>query len=345
MGGADGGLNTAAYSDAVGEWGRYLAAVRGRAATTVDRYRLVVRRLEAACGDLAGLGYGDLEGHLRDLYVAGAAASTIAGAVSAIRGFYDWMAARGAVAASPAARLMGPGRRYEEEAPYLTVPEVRRLVLGERPGTLPADPLAARDRVLLALAYVLGLRVSEPGGLRVEDVGWDEGELLYSVLVRRAKWSSRDERLVVAQPVVSRMLGAYLEVRRRRWPECPWLLPNAAGGRLGRRSASRIFDAAVAAAKIERRGRRITFHILRHSIATHLYQRGMREKAIGLWLRHRDPRSTQRYVHVRDRGLVRMRRRLDPLSAPRAAVPDVHGVGRALVGDVAAALRTAEPTN
>jgi site-specific recombinase XerD len=323
----------------VADWLEHLRAVRGRAPATLARYRRLLAQLaEDVGGDLGAVTRDDLERFMRNLFIAGASASTRAGLVSAARGFYDYLAARGAIEESPAARLRGPSGRYEQEAPHLTIPEVRRLVFGGRPGTIPGEAMAARDRVMVAVSYVCGLRVSEPGRLRVDDLAWDEKERIYSVLVRRAKWADRDHRIPVVQPVVSRMLGAYLGLRARRWPGCEWLFPTAAGGSMGAGTAQKVFGREIQRAGIERRGRRVTFHILRHSIATHLHQRGMREEEIGLWLRHRDGRSTRRYVHVSDERLVRAWRKRDPLSSRGEDPPDVHAVGRALAGDLAAVL-------
>lgn len=296
------------------------------------------------CAGLLEVEHDDLERHLRDLYTAGASASTLAGVVAAVRGFYDYAAARGLVDENPALRLRGPSLRYQSEAPHLTIPETRRLLFGpSRPGLLPSDPLAARNRVLLAVVYVCGLRVSEPCRLRVEDLAWDESVRppLWSILIRAGKWADRDHRMPVAQPVVSRMVGAYLEMRAREkaWKGSPWLFASYRGRRLDRSTAAEVFRRAAAAAGIESKGRRLSFHILRHSIATHLFQRGMRDSEVALWLRHRDRRSTERYIHINDRRMLKSWRKRDPLSNRTAAeVPSVHELGRALVGGVADSL-------
>ncbi len=64
---------------------------------------------------------------------------------------------------------------------------MRRLLWRQCPGTLPRDSLAARDRTLLAVACVAGLRVSEPAALRLDDLGWGEQRGLYSVLIVATK--------------------------------------------------------------------------------------------------------------------------------------------------------------
>jgi site-specific recombinase XerC len=137
----------------------------------------------------------------------------------------------------------------------LTVAEVERLLWGDSPGTLPRDPLEMRNRVLLGVAYVAGLRASEIGPLEAEGVVWHETGQIFSILVRRGKGSGQDVRLPLDRPV-SRMLGAWLADRpagRFLW-----------GRPLTRGAVRNIFLDRCAEVGIAASGRRLSPHILRH---------------------------------------------------------------------------------
>lgn len=236
-------------------WMSSLVSVRGRSQATAKRYRrLVERLLEDAGQPIAQLDQRSIERHLRRLHVAGRGESVRRGVVVAIRSLGEWCLAHGIIESNPGASLSGP-RPYRREIKVLTVEEVGRLLWGDSPGTLPRDPLEMRNRVLLGVAYVAGLRASEIGPLEAEGVVWHEAGQIFSILVRRGKGSGQDVRLPLDRPV-SRMLGVWLATRpagRFLW-----------GRPLTRGAVRNIFLDRCAEVGIAATGRRLSPHILRH---------------------------------------------------------------------------------
>jgi site-specific recombinase XerD len=270
-------------------WTSFLISVRGRTEGTARRYRRLVERLLADVGKpIAQLGREDIEKHLRRLHVAGRGESVRQGVVVAVRSLGEWCMAHGIVEVNPGASLSGP-RPYRREIKVLSVAEVSRLLWGDRPGTLPRDRTAMRDRVLLGVAYVAGLRASEIGPLETEGVEWQEATQTFSVLVRRGKRAGGDVRLPLDRPV-SRMLGAWLAARapgRFLW-----------GRPLTRGAVRKILHRRCAEVGIVAGGRRISPHVLRHSLATHLLDAGMDIRKVQLLLRHRSIATTEKYLHA-----------------------------------------------
>jgi site-specific recombinase XerC len=251
-------------------WMSALVSVRGRSQATARRYRkLVERLLEDVAQPIAQLDQRLIERHLRRLHVAGCGESVRRGLVVAIRSLGEWCLAHGIIESNPGASLSGP-RPYRREIKVLTVAEVGRLLWGDSPGTLPRDPVEVRNRVLLGVAYVAGLRASEIGPLEAEGVVWHETGQIFSILVRRGKGSGQDMRLPLDRPV-SRMLGVWLAVRGS----------GNGGGRflwgrpLTRGAVRNIFLDRCVEVGIAATGRRLSPHILRHSVATHLLQEGV----------------------------------------------------------------------
>jgi site-specific recombinase XerC len=288
--GADEWTDDLAILDA---WMSALVSVRGRSQATARRYRgLVERLLEDVGQPIAQLDQRLIEKHLRRLHVAGRGESVRRGVVVAIRSLGEWCLAHGLVESNPGASLSGP-RPYRREIKVLTVAEVERLLWGDSPGTLPRDPVEMRNRVLLGVAYVAGLRASEIGPLEVEGVVWHEVGQIFSILVRRGKGSGQDMRLPLDRPV-SRMLGMWLATRG----------PGHGGGRflwgrpLTRGAVRNIFLDRCAEVGIAASGRRLSPHILRHSVATHLLQEGVDIRQVQLFLRHRSIATTELYLHA-----------------------------------------------
>jgi integrase/recombinase XerC len=295
-----------------------------------------VERLLADAGkSFTDLRREDVERHLRRLHVAGRGEAVRQGVVSAVRSFGEWCLAHGLIEANPVAGVSGP-RSYQREVKVLTVAEVSRLLWGDSPGALPADRRAMRDRVLLGVAYVAGLRASEIGPLEAEGVVWHEGTQTFSVLVRHGKRAGGDVRLPLDRPV-SRMLGAWLAAR----PAGPMAGRYLWGRALTRAAVRKILQRRCAEAGIVAGGRRLSPHVLRHSLATHLLQGGVDIRQVQLLLRHRSIATTEKYLHADvDRlGMVLVRR--SPLEGRRkrkaAAVrpamaellQELRGLGRA----------------
>ncbi|MEM9597945.1 MAG: tyrosine-type recombinase/integrase [Acidobacteriota bacterium] len=308
----------------LGAWVDHLVVVRGLSEASVSRYERHVGRLLEGVDDPATLDGGDLDRYLKRLYHLGRGRPTLRLAVTAARSFGQFLVYRGLAERTPFGAVIGP-RGYRREAPALSVSEVRRLIYGPHPGRLPVEPLSARNRVVLAVMYGLGLRRGEVGPLRVDNLKIEESSGCWAVLVRGAKWSDHDSRLWIEEPLINRLVGAYLAGPRQELvakdPECPWLFPSTrpvVKGGAKRRPLSAwavgdIVKRGVEEAGIEARGRRLSSHILRHSVATHLLQGGAGESVVQQFLRHADPRSTRVYLHPGERGVRKMWKRARPL--------------------------------
>jgi site-specific recombinase XerC len=284
----------------------FLVSVRGRTEATAQRYRRLVERLLADVGKpFAQLGREDVERHLRRLHVAGRGEAVRQGVVVAVRSLGEWCLAHGLIEVNPGASLAGP-RPYRREVKVLRVAEVGRLLWGDTPGALPGDRRAMRDRVLLGVAYVAGLRASEIGPLEAEGVLWQEGTQTFSVLVRHGKRAGGDVRLPLDRPV-SRMLAAWLAMRGADSGRFLW------GRALTRGAVRKILQRRCTEVGIEAKGRRLSPHVLRHSLATHLLAAGVEIRMVQMMLRHRSIATTEKYLHADVDRLGRVLVRKSPL--------------------------------
>jgi integrase/recombinase XerD len=261
------------------------------AVNTVQAYERDLRRLArwAAAADriLPALTRADLETFIRDSMIGGLSPASAARLVAALRGFFRYLRLTGQVARNPAEDLQAP-RQFATLPKFLGLDDVERLLAAPETST----PKGLRDRALLEVLYATGLRVSELVGLRVTDLHLDDG---YLVCVGKGS----KQRVVPLGETATGWVRRYLAEGRpallkRR--QAPWLFPNARGGvRLTRIGFWRVLKYYGRRAGIRAP---ISPHVLRHSFATHLLERGADLRAIQAMLGHADLTTTQIYTHV-----------------------------------------------
>lgn len=147
-----------------------------------------------------------------------------------------------------------------------------------------------KHRLLLAISYAAGLRISEAISLRVRDI--DLEELI--IIVRQGK-GRKDRRTVLSQKLISD-LSSLIAGRDNR----SYLFESERGGKLTPETASAIFRAAMQKAGIKKDA---SFHSLRHSFATHLLENGVDVRYVQELLGHANIRTTQIYTHLTNPAL------------------------------------------
>jgi integrase/recombinase XerD len=216
----------------------------------------------------------------------------VARAVHSVRGLYRFAVREGMLDEDPMENLRAP-RAFKALPRALSMTQVESLL--EAPDV--SQPLGVRDRAILEVLYAAGLRVSELTSLRSQDVDVDLGLLTCT-------GKGGKERLVPLGQQACRWVKRYgAEVRDALAPRrpSPYLFLNHRGGRLSRMGLWGIVRRHGVTAGLQRV---LTPHVLRHSFATHLLERGADLRAVQAMLGHADISTTQIYTHV-SRGRLR----------------------------------------
>ena len=274
----------------IAEYLDHLRVERGLAENSLVAYGHDLARLAAYARErrrsVLDLRQRDLTDFISRLREGGLSARSTARAVHALRGMYRFGLREGRIAVDPMENLKAP-RSFQALPRYLTSAQVDALLAAPDVAT----PLGLRDRAILEVLYATGLRVSELIGLRPTDLDLEVG-----VLTCFGK--GRKERLVplgrTARKWVRRYLDEVRAVRRKR-PPGPELFLSNRGGRLSRMGLWGLVRRHAVAAGVERT---LTPHVLRHSFATHLLERGADLRALQAMLGHADISTTQIYTHV-----------------------------------------------
>ena len=246
---------------------RTFAAAQGKQVTTMDR-----RGLEAL---------------VRDAMAGGLSPTSSARLVASVRGLYRYLRRRGDVRENPAEELQAP-RAFQSLPRFLSASEVDNLL--SAPDV--SSPGGLRDRALIEVLYATGLRVSELIGLRIADVRLDQGYV--QCLGKGSK-----ERIVPLGDVAVGWVRRYVAEARPKFvlkKDPPWLFVSQRGARrLTRGAFWQILKDYGSKAGIQAH---LSPHVLRHSFATHLLERGADLRAIQTMLGHADLSTTQIYTHV-----------------------------------------------
>jgi integrase/recombinase XerD len=268
----------------------YLRVEKGLSNNTLQAYRRDMEKF-VAFAEKRGLKVIDVRReHLVDflasLYRAKLDSRSVARHLVTIRHFFRFSLAEGIISEDPAATIESP--KFRQSLPeFLSLDEVDRLL--RQPDT--NDAIGLRDKAMIELMYSTGLRVSELCGLQVSDLSMDPGCL-------RCIGKGNKERLV---PVGRQALEAVQEYMRESRPKLlndktsPHLFLNQRGRKLNRIAFWKILGDYGRKAHLRKA---LTPHMLRHSFATHLLDRGADLRSVQMMLGHSDISTTQIYTHV-----------------------------------------------
>jgi integrase/recombinase XerD len=283
----------------------HLRVERRLAAHTVESYGrdlvLLARFTAGREQHVRELSRQDLEAFVRDLVAGGLAPRSVARAVACVRGFYRFLAVGRRIPDNPADDLQAP-RSWAALPNYLSVDDVDRLLAAPD----VSAPRGLRDRALIELLYATGLRVSELLALKPSDLNLEGG---YLTCVGKGS----KERIVPIGDVASGWVARYRQEARNvllHGRPSPMLFVNARGGRALTRSGFWRILAAYGRQIGLTRG--LSPHVLRHSFATHLLERGADLRAIQVMLGHADLSTTQIYTHVLEARMRAMYDRFHP---------------------------------
>ncbi|MBM3289246.1 MAG: hypothetical protein FJY92_03765, partial [Candidatus Hydrogenedentes bacterium] len=159
-----------------------------------------------------------------------------------------------------------------------------------------------RDAAVLELFYSCGLRVSELAGLPLRAVSLEEGAV-------RVKGKGAKVRIVPLGARAMARIRAWLEVRADGRALEDALFVGARGRRMPRASVWAVVKRYARAANV---AQNVTPHMLRHSFATHLLDRGADLRAVQEMLGHADISTTQIYTHVSTDRLGKAHRAFHP---------------------------------
>jgi integrase/recombinase XerD len=297
-----------------------LVHARGKKESTARKYghciRDFVTKMEVA--DLCLIDHALIERYLGRLGILGRSADTKIVTYYALRSFFAWLVARGAIPLNPILLVEKPEAGEREQIPVFSRKEIERLIY-----RAPESPelrrgrreppeffqlrvedhhlTGLRNRALLGLSYNCALRANEPGNLGRGD--YDELDGWLDIHGGKAQ---KEPETLQAHKRTRVLMSVYLDaLRGSRWGMHPSLFPPIGHRRsdsrrtekgVGPTAVNMILRKQVALAGIEANGRRISPHIFRYTLATHLDEMGWHPQKIMRVLRHKSVTTTLKYI-------------------------------------------------
>ena len=238
--------------------------------------------------DLNLIDLNTIRKYLGGLLEQGLQKKSVARKLATIRSLFKFLLKRGLLAVNPAMNIVSP--KLPKKLPVF-LPESSITRMMELP---PATLAGKRDKAILEVLYSTGIRLSELVHLGRSQVDLAGGTI-------KVIGKGRKERIVPIGRAAVRALKDYLGVRARFIPagakqtRCPNVFLSTRGLPMYPKGVYRIVHHYISAVSdVEKKSP----HVLRHTFATHLQNRGADLRAVKELLGHESLSTTQLYTHV-----------------------------------------------
>jgi integrase/recombinase XerD len=283
----------------------YLIVEKGLSKNTIEAYshgltRFLNHLREKGVQEIREVAKFHIRGFLLALRGKNLNAKSIVRNLVAIRTFFRFLIQEGVLGSNPVEELESP--KVAKTLPeILSLEEIEQIL--EQPNL--QTPLGTRDRAMLEMLYATGMRVSELTQLPIHQVNLEGGYvLLYG--------KGSKERIVPLGAEAMKWVTVYLKTARgilSKGKENPSLFINRSGKGMSRQ---RFWKSLKDYARRAGLRKRITPHLLRHSFASHLLERGADLRSVQMMLGHADISTTQIYTHVTGERLKKVHKQYHP---------------------------------
>ncbi len=285
-----------------------MAAEVGASVNTIDSYR---RDLEQFCLFLGVKPYSqvtkdDVASFVQWLSKKGYASKSVARKISVLRDFFKFLYTEKVIKKNPMTNIVSP--KQEKPLPkFLSESDVKKLI---ETAANSKNLAQKRTAVMIELMYACGLRVSELVGLPLNCISPEKKQIL--VLGKGSK-----ERLVPIAEQTIKNVQDYLEYREafiKNGRRSVWLFPskNSASGHITRDAFFKNLKETAVLCGVDYR---LVFpHVLRHSFATHLLNRGADLRSVQKMLGHESIGTTEIYTHILSDKLIKTVQEKHPLA-------------------------------
>lgn len=230
-----------------------------------------------------------IRSYLGYLLESGFAKSSIARKLAAIRSFFSFLVRLGVLQSNPARSIATP--KLEKHLPtFLDEKSMSRLM--DVPDT--STVLGLRDRAILEVLYSTGMRLSELVNLKLGDVDFTSDTV-------KIHGKGGKQRIVPLGRKAKEALVRYLKDRHQLFgdqtsaEDRKSLFLTLHGRRIYRKAVHLVVNNAIqAVSEVEKKSP----HVIRHTFATHLLDRGADLRAVKELLGHESLSTTQIYTHV-----------------------------------------------
>jgi integrase/recombinase XerC len=284
------------------EYIAYLRDIKKYSPHTVKAYAGDIRQcLAYFAANRLPLSKNNIRDFLAHIYGQTRNKATVARKIYAIRSFYGHRVGTGKLAHNPFEGIGTP--KLDKKIPQVLSQDEMQQFLDALP---EENFLQLRNKALFEFLYATGLRISELTGLRA-------GDIRFAERLVRVMGKGKKERIVPFHDQAGEIVERYLRRRRADFPEGhDQVFVNARGGPLSQRSVERILRREYG--ELTHSAKHVHPHLLRHSFATHLLQRGANLRVIQELLGHSSLATTEKYTTLNFADLLKTYNQFHPRS-------------------------------
>lgn len=285
---------------------QYLSVERRFSPHTLAAYRTDLTNFVAHCVEhqcltsVAEVRHLHIRAWVVALMESGQSSRSIQRYLSCLKTYFKYLRKRGVIEKDPMLKVVAPktGKRLPV---YVQEHQMASLFTHIQ---FPEHYGGQMHRLVLEILYASGMRSGELSRLKISDIDFER-------MVFRVSGKGNKERAVPFARYLSTLLAAFLDIRRATFPGTnePWLFLNRKGERLSTSSIYSIVHQYLSAVTtVEQRSP----HVLRHSFATHLSNRGADLNAVKELLGHSSLAATQIYTHNSVQRLIEVYEQAHP---------------------------------
>ena len=269
---------------------RYLEYEKRYSPRTIAAYRRDLSQFETFLSDNheAAVDFKLIRRLIVALIAEGNSPRTVNRKIAALRSYFKFLSKNGLIDANPMEKV-GLLKTEKKLPVFIPSDKLDEMLdeMSEEPDSDAESFSAVRDRVILELFYMTGIRLSELIGLKDSDA--DFGGMSIKVLGKRNK-----ERIIPLPSAFSDMLRKYISLKKETFPAADMLFVLDSGKPLYPRWVQRLTNRRLGAVTTVKKR---SPHVLRHSFATNVLNNGADLNAIKEILGHANLAATQIYTH------------------------------------------------
>ena len=284
----------------------YLSVERGLSRNTIISYSEDLRGYigyvkSRSIKSLSATTKNEIVGFMMARKDRGIAANSVARSLAAIRMFYRFLVRERIINTDPSSLVDSP-KLWKKIPETLSVNEVEALLAQPN---VRDEKQGIRDRAILETLYATGMRVSEAVNLKLDNVNMEIGFLRCTGKGDKERIIPLGKKAIIS---IKRYLGSSRQLLLKN-KESEALFVNRFGKKISRQSLWKLIKRYAKMARIKKP---IKPHILRHSFATHLLERGADLRSVQEMLGHASISTTQLYTHINKERLKSIHRMYHP---------------------------------
>lgn len=263
----------------------YLKSVKKHSDNTIISYQDDLKELASVLNNnIIDINEEDIKKYLNYLYDKSYNKNTISRKLSGVRSFYNYLYNHDIIKINYFTDVHNP-KKIRSLPHYLKTSEIDKVLDNTNEVTLYGE----RNKLIIELLYVTGLRVSELVNIKLKDI--DKYNKSIKILGKGSK-----ERIVYYEDNCSKLLNKYLNNTRRKLDKnnSEYLLLNKFGNKLSTRMIRNILNNLTIGTSIEQ----IYPHMIRHTFATTMLNNGADLMTVKELLGHESINTTSIYTHV-----------------------------------------------